>query len=518
MRIFVTLLVVLCTTASASAQCDCPPVAERPIVTISPGGTGTTTWTCDNTYVLDGYVFIQSGQVLTIEAGTVVKGAAGAGTEAAALIVARDGQIVADGTADCPIVMTYEADPLDGSVAYDTRGQWGGLIVLGNATTNFGGVAQVEGIPSDNDQASYGGDDDTDNSGILRYVSVRHGGAELGAANEINGITFAGVGSGTTVENVEVVSNLDDGIEFFGGAVSVKNALVAFCGDDSFDWDQGYHGDGNENWLAIQDGPGEVGDRGGELDGDDSDDGNVSADEMPFAIPTVTGWTVVGVGGGQGLLFRNGSGGHVSNAVLANVAEGIEIEDTETPMDAYDHWVNGDLTLSNIKVVGDDALDYDGSEVAEGDALLDAYADSNGVVVDNTLDIDFTFAMNASGVFATDVLDLECGFGSGHAWATGWTFCDAVNLFGSSGPAATEEVVGRNIKVFPNPIQRGDLHVVGLPLGAGLKVMDVTGTTIWNGSVEVARATIPTHGWVPGAYLLVWNAEGVAGRERFIVQ
>ena len=220
--------------------------------TIAAGGTGTTNWTCDNTYVIDGYVFVQDGQVLTIDAGTVVKGAAGSGADAAALIVSRGGQIIADGTADCPIIMTYEADPLDGSVSYDTRGQWGGLIVLGNATTNFGGVAQVEGIPADNDQASYGGDDDTDNSGVLRYVSVRHGGAELGAANEINGITFAAVGSGTTVENVEVVSNLDDGIEFFGGAVSVTNAIVAFCGDDSFDWDQGYHGDANANWLAIK--------------------------------------------------------------------------------------------------------------------------------------------------------------------------------------------------------------------------------------------------------------------------
>lgn len=493
-------------------------MADRPIVTISAGGTGTTTWTCDNTYVLDGYVFIQAGQVLTIEAGTVVKGAAGAGTEAAALIVSRDGQIMADGTAECPIIMTYEADPLDGSVAYDTRGQWGGLIVLGNATTNFGGVAQVEGIPSDNDQASYGGDDDADNSGTLRYVSVRHGGAELGAANEINGITFAGVGSGTTVEYVEVVSNLDDGIEFFGGAVSVKFALVAFCGDDSFDWDQGYHGQDNEHWLAIQDQPGQVGDRGGELDGDDSDDGNVSADEMPLAIPTVTGWTVVGVGGGQGLLFRNGSGGHVSNAVLANVAEGIEIEDTEAPMDAFDHWVNGDLTLSNITVVGDDALDYDGTEVPDGDDQLDAYAAANGVVVDNGLDIDYTFAMNSSGVFATDILNLECGSGSGHNWAYGWTLCDALYLFGTAGPTATEEVLGRDITVFPNPIRGGDLRVAGLPVGSSLQVMDVTGATVWNGDVEAALATIPTRGWVTGAYLLVWNAEGVIGRERFIVQ
>ena len=502
----------------AQAQCDCPPVADRPIVTIAAGGTGTTNWTCDNTYVIDGYVFVQDGQVLTIDAGTVVKGAAGSGADAAALIVSRGGQIIADGTADCPIIMTYEADPLDGSVSYDTRGQWGGLIVLGNATTNFGGVAQVEGIPADNDQASYGGDDDTDNSGVLRYVSVRHGGAELGAANEINGITFAAVGSGTTVENVEVVSNLDDGIEFFGGAVSVTNAIVAFCGDDSFDWDQGYHGSANANWLAIQDQPAAVGDRGGELDGDDSDDGNVSADEMPFATPTVAGWTIVGVGGNQGLLFRNGSGGHVSNAVITNVSEGIEIEDKETPEDAFDRWVAGDLTLMDITVVGDAAIDYDGSEVEDGDDQLAAYAAANNIVVDNGFAVDYTFAFNASGTTATDTLNVECGAGSGHDWALGWTFCDAINLFGGQGTInSVETAVAQAVTLWPNPT-RGDLRVAGLEAGATLEVRTMTGALVWEGEVLAGEATIPTQGWTAGAYIVVWSAEGVIGRERFIVR
>ncbi|MCH1581920.1 MAG: hypothetical protein L7S63_02270, partial [Flavobacteriales bacterium] len=197
------LLLSLAIASVAQSQCDCPPIGDRPVVNVASGGSGTATWTCANTYVLEGYVFVQAGQALTIEAGTVIKGAAGTGVDAAALIVSRNGQIFAEGNVECPIIMTYEGDPLDGSISYDTRGQWGGLIVLGNATTNFGGVAQVEGIPADNDQAAYGGDNDADNSGVLRYVSVRHGGAELGAANEINGITFAAVGSATVVENVE---------------------------------------------------------------------------------------------------------------------------------------------------------------------------------------------------------------------------------------------------------------------------------------------------------------------------
>lgn len=518
MRITATLFALLA-AGSSLAQCDCPPLNSRPVVTVSSGGTGTTSWTCDNTYVLDGYVFVQAGQVLTIEAGTVVKGAAGSGVDAAALIVSRNGQILADGTSDCPIIMTYEADPLDGSVAYDTRGQWGGLIVLGNATTNFGGPAQVEGIPSDNDQATYGGDDDADNSGVIRYVSVRHGGAELGAANEINGITLAGVGSGTVVENVEVVSNQDDGIEFFGGAVSVKNAVVAFCGDDSFDWDQGYHGQANENWLAIQDQPGQVGDRGGELDGDDSDDGNISPDEMPFAIPTVSGWTIVGVGGGQGLLMRNGSGGHISNGVIANVAEGIEIEDKETPEDAFDRWVAGDLTLMDITVIGDDAIDYDGSEVADGDEQLDAYAADNNVVVNNDLAVDYLFAFDASGTSASDTLNLECGSGSGHLWALGWTFCDAVNLFGGQGTSSVgASIVGTPVALWPNPVLEGGLRIGGLPIGANLSVYSMTGAVIWKGRVSSAIETVDTAGLMPGTYLLSWGVDGVFGRQRFIVQ
>ncbi|MGB0509511.1 MAG: hypothetical protein ACPGGB_01210 [Flavobacteriales bacterium] len=397
------------------------------------GSTGSTTWTANNTYILNGYVFVSAGQVLTIEAGTVIKGAAGSGADASALIVAKGGQIFANGTEAAPIVFTYEADPLDGSVAYDTRGQWGGVIILGDASTNFGGPAQIEGIPADNNQAIYGGSNDADNSGVMTYCSIRHGGTELGAANEINGLTLGGVGSATVLDHIEVVSNLDDGIEFFGGTVSITNALVAFCGDDSFDWDQGYRGQNNTNWLAIQDVPNAVGDRGGELDGDDSDDGNVSADEMPFSTPTVNGWTVVGVGGNQGLLFRNGSGGNVINGLLTNVSEGIEIEDKETPEDAFDRWVAGDLTLSNIKVMGTtDALDYDGSEVADGDAQLDAYAAANGVVVDNSLSIDYTFAFDAAGQQATDKLYIEGGQGSGSDWTQGWSFVDERGLFADS--------------------------------------------------------------------------------------
>ena len=422
--------------SGSTLSCDCPPLGDRTEVVISDAGqgTGTTTWTCDNTYILDGYVFVNSGQTLTIEPGTVIKGASGAGADASAFIVSNGGAVNAEALAECPIIFTYAGDPLDGSVSYDTRGQWGGVILLGDASTNFGGVAQIEGIPADNDRASYGGSNDTHSAGIMRYVSIRHGGTQLAAANEINGLTLGGVGSGTVLDHIEVVSNLDDGIEFFGGTASITNAVVAFCGDDSFDWDQGYRGMNNSNWLAIQDRPNGIGDRGGELDGDDSDSGNVSADEMPFSTPTVTGWTVVSAGNNQGFLFRNGSGGNVTNALIAGTGEAIEIEHkADEAEDAFDRWAAGDLNLNNIKVVGGtDAIDYDGSIVADGDAQLDAYANAQGIVLDAGADVDYEFAFDAAGQMATDKLYLDGSNGSGHSFALGWTFCDEREMFAAT--------------------------------------------------------------------------------------
>ena len=490
MKHFSLALVASLSAFAANAQCDCPPIADRPIEVISDTGqgTGTDTWTCQKTYILDGYVFVNAGQALTIEAGTVIKGASGSGVDAAAMIVSMGGQIFAEGTADCPIVFTFEGDALDGSVAYNTRGQWGGLIVLGDATTNFGTVAQVEGIPTDNNQAQYGGDNDEDNSGVLTYVSIRHGGTQLGAANEINGLTLAGVGSGTTIHHVEVVSNFDDGIEFFGGSVTVDHALVAFCGDDSFDWDQGFHG-GGSNWLAIQDQPSGEGDRAGELDGDDSDDSSVSADEMPFAIPTVQGWTVVGVGDQQGLLFRNGTGGHVSDALICNTSEGIEIEDkADEVTDAYDHFLNGDLTLMDIVVTGGvDAIDYDG-DLEDGDAVLDTYAADNNITGDVPDGLDSNFDFDANGAIAIDPLFLEVGVGSGQAWAYGWSFCDQRGMFATVAAVDDAPAADFAASLFPNPSL--DHATLALPTTQSFNVRIVTLTGAVAGTLNNVQGQV----------------------------
>ena len=230
------------------------------------------TWTADNIYRLTGKVVVNSGATLTIEPGTIIKGVEGTGSLASALIIARGARINACGTADAPIIMTSVLDNIDigqkaGSNLDETQnGLWGGLIVLGNAPGSFEGDVtefQIEGIPADDTYGLYGGNDAGDNSGSLCYISIRHGGASIGENNEINGLTLGGVGNGTTINNIEVVANLDDGIEFFGGTVDVSNAIVWAQGDDAFDVDQGYAGM-VDNFIYVA---GEDSDHGLEIDG-----------------------------------------------------------------------------------------------------------------------------------------------------------------------------------------------------------------------------------------------------------
>jgi hypothetical protein len=230
--------------------------------------TENTKWETGNVYVLDGRIAVVDGVTLTIEPGVIVKGQAGTGVNATALLVARGAMIDAQGTEDLPIIFTAAADELSpedveaGNFASpnldpDMNGLWGGVIVLGKATISASNdndedvsEVQIEGIPTSDPNGLYGGSLDTDNSGILKYISIRHGGANIGSGNEINGLSLGGVGSGTTIENIEVVSNQDDGIEWFGGTVNVKNVVVWNVGDDGIDTDQSWAGT-LDNFFVI---------------------------------------------------------------------------------------------------------------------------------------------------------------------------------------------------------------------------------------------------------------------------
>lgn len=254
-----------------------------PVVVVRGNITENTTWTADNIYQLDTRVTVESGVTLTIEAGTVIKGNEGQAAAATALLVARGATLNANGTAELPIIFTAIIDPIDPSdiaagnyastTPADQTGEWGGLIILGNAPISASNdndeqltEVQIEGIPSSDPNGLYGGDDPDDNSGTITYISIRHGGTNIGAGNEINGLTLGGVGAGTTISNVEVVANADDGIEWFGGNVSVENVVVWNSNDDALDTDQDWIGTCS-NFIVVT----PVGGSAFELDGPEGD-------------------------------------------------------------------------------------------------------------------------------------------------------------------------------------------------------------------------------------------------------
>ncbi len=317
-------------------------LADKQVITDNGGGTGTVTWSSDKTYLLDGFVFVNDGQILTIEAGTVIQGKTGQGSLSSALIVARGGKIIAEGSSDRSIVFTVEGDDLEGSVPLESSGLWGGLIILGNATVNTpSGESFIEGLPISEPRGVYGGSFDDDNSGILRFVSIRHGGTNIGEGNEINGLTLGGVGRKTTIDHIEVVSNADDGIEFFGGTVNCSNLAAAFCGDDAFDFDEGYSGK-CQFLLGIL--HTSKGDHLAEHNG-----AAFPGPAKPFSHPEIYNATYVGrfpLEGSSIIRFDQNSGGVYKNSIFMNSLEGVGIE-YKTSGSSYDMWMNDELQLSH---------------------------------------------------------------------------------------------------------------------------------------------------------------------------
>ncbi len=311
---------------------------------------GDVLWTKNNTYVLNGLVFVEDGETLTIEAGTVVKGKPGQAEAASALIVARGGKIFAEGTPTQPIIFTAEADDVTdpNDLPANTRGLWGGVIILGRAVINVaGGEQDIEGIPVTEPRGVYGGTDDDDNSGVFRYVSIRYGGTNIGANNEINGLTMGAVGRGTTIEFVEVFNNADDGYEWFGGTVNTRYLVSAFNDDDGFDYDEGWRGH-NQFWFLIQ--AEDAGGSGGEHDG-----GTTPEDGLPFAIPLIYNATYIGSGASSAntrsdfaLNIRDNAGGKYYNSIFTDFfGRAVQIEDLASGEDSRARLDAGDLVLQN---------------------------------------------------------------------------------------------------------------------------------------------------------------------------
>lgn len=367
------------------------------------------TLTNETTWLIQGQLTVEDGATLTIEAGTELVGGTLGNTDT--LIVRQGGTLIADGTATAPIVMRGPE-----SVG---RAEWGGVVINGYAPINgcSEGVdvctAQGEGS-----SGTYGGNDPQDSSGVLRYVVVANAGIAFNEEDELNGIAFQGVGSGTTVEYVQVHLNEDDGIEFFGGTVNARNIVLTGIGDDSLDWTQGWQG--NVQYLIAKQYT-DDGDQG--IEGDNNGDAN---DSLPRAKPSLANMTFIGQSNTDiGWLLREGTGAAIANSIVTGFGEHcIDIDQQST----FDNVAN--LTAVNSIAGGCASGTFDDDD---GDPFLVSswFLDQAGNQSADPM-LDNTYPMQGSPAFGVGAVPFDNAFfdkvdfagairDKNNDWTKGWT-------------------------------------------------------------------------------------------------
>lgn len=326
-------------------------------------------------YVVTGPLLMASGTTLRIPAGMTVK-VAPVGVNAY-IAIQQGASIEAIGSATNPIVFTSnDTNP--------STGDWGGLIICGNASINSTAQGSTETSTTEVGGLTYGGNADTDNSGTLRYVRIEYAGGAIDGSSELNGLSMYAVGSGTTVDYVQVYQASDDGIEFFGGTVNVGHLSIVGSEDDSVDWTEGYIGNLTDVYVQHAG----AHDKAFECDGYNTDFSNAGG---YFSAPNVTNVTVVGLDdGGEAFRLRAGTQGIFTNVLINDFSE------------AFD-------------------LDGDSGDNPTGQGVLD----DNLQVVDVTFNNVSTQVNNGTGFTFTDA-DFLSGIGNATGtdyatWGNGWT-------------------------------------------------------------------------------------------------
>lgn len=303
---------------------------------------GSVSLNASETYILTGALIVKEGAVLTIPAGTIITAAAGTSTSAY-IGVERGAKIYINGTAAAPVVMTSETQE---------AGSWGGLAIAGYGITNAG-----TNVTSEVGDLTYGGADNTDNSGVVTYLRVEYTGATFTNEKEFNGVTLFGVGSGTVFSNVSSVNGGDDGIEFFGGAVNAKNLVSINSGDDSIDFADGFVGSIEGAYIKGITKAGIEGSNNGD-----------NGDATPVTSATVSNVTMVvdGLGNSEGAIYFKEGGGNITytNIYVDGISLGMKIKSTDAA--ANTRLANGDLVITNFNYVNTPSswnwggYDYDG--------------------------------------------------------------------------------------------------------------------------------------------------------------
>lgn len=351
------------------------------------------------TYNLDGGVHVKKGATLTIPAGVTI--VALDNDKAPYILVEQGAKINAQGTASNPIVMTSEKKEY---------GAWGGLHICGYAHTNAEGGTGSSEIGG----ATYGGNNDEDNSGVLRYIRLEYTGYSFDEEHESNGVSFYGVGNGTTVEYLQAYKGSDDGFEFFGGSVNVKNMIATSCSDDSFDWTEGWNGKA-QFLVAYQEPEATVGyDCDCLMECDNNGDNNGAT---PTAHPVISNVTLIGNGGTkQGVRLRAGTEVELYNAIITGKALPLTVETSNTE----NALVNGASKLQYVAISS--TLDS-----KEGIYTNDMFESGEGNLTNQT----FVFSKNFVGTVAGakdmssdsffTAADYKGAVSADSDWTEGWT-------------------------------------------------------------------------------------------------
>ncbi|MBO6766417.1 hypothetical protein [Maricaulis sp.] len=384
---------------------------------------------------------------LSIGAGATLFGAAGSDY----IVVTRGSRIEAQGTADAPVIFTSRTD-VEGSVGENDKGLWGGLVLNGRAPINactdataVGGSADCE-KSGEGSSGLFGGADAADSSGILNYVQVRFAGFKVNNEDELNGIAFQGVGSGTQVDYVQVHNNSDDGVEMFGGTVDLRHLVLTGNDDDSMDYTDGWRG--RAQFVLVRQGP--SGDQGFEFD---NRGGNDTANNLePRSNPMISNFTLIGNRNGsgsndsdQGMLIREGTAGRLYNGIVADFGDDcIDID-----QDATFARIGAATDPLDIQSVVLDCVNNFDESTGDPVDLSDWFLSRpNNAVINNTLNGVFSgpaeqavtaFDVNGADSWFEDV-DYIGAFADDEIaasnWASGWTY----NLFEDAGcPEGTTE-------------------------------------------------------------------------------
>jgi len=326
-----------------------------------------TTWTANNTYNLQNQIYVLPGATLTIEAGTIIASDTGIG---GSLAVTRDAQLIANGTAANPIIFTSKADvatwvggdPKTGTARLGVN-EWGNLTFCGNGyisensigtntpAPNAANYATMEGLteafPGDT-RVRYGGGNDDDDSGTLRYVSLRYGGKVIALNNELNGLSLGGIGRNTDIDHIEIFNNVDDGIEIWGGTVNVKYFSIWNIGDDSLDVDQGWRGKAQfglivQGYSAVAAQGSGVGDNALEIDGAEQ------SDYQPVTTTSIYNLTVIGqpISGDHGTAWRDNARAQIRNSIFMDLGERLVSFDNVDGDGGAGYGVGGTLSWAN---------------------------------------------------------------------------------------------------------------------------------------------------------------------------